>query len=142
MLQAALWNCMFSWNGQSPHGWSKKEGLRPVVAHSGTLRVKSLTVSVSVSIISRISAATYLLGVLAKFSSVISPSLSDCSMSVFFSSMVPSVPYSAVWFGAAGRPWFAGFPWCPYAIIFYLTATPIRFCNVLVIWIFSGFCGC
>ena len=91
----------------------KKEGLRPVVAHSGTLRVKSLTVSVSVSIISRISAATYLLGVLAKFSSVISPSLSDCSMSVFFSSMVPSVPYSAVWFDAAGASLVCWFPMVP-----------------------------
>ena len=41
-----------------------------MVAHSGTLRVKSLTVSVSVSITSRISEATCLLGVLARSSPV------------------------------------------------------------------------
>ena len=105
---------MFSWSGQSPHGWSKKKrGLRSVVAHSGTLRVKSLTVSVNVSITSRISAATYLLGVLARFSSVISPSLSDCSMSVFFSLMMLSVPYSAVCAGAAGASLVCWFPMVP-----------------------------
>ena len=66
-----------------------------------------------VSITSRISAATYLLGVMAKFSSVISPSLSDCSMSVFFSSMMPSVPYSAVCAGAAGASLVCWFPMVP-----------------------------